>query len=47
MELVAGRPSLLDDLISHRFPLSDFEEAFERLRHPHTATTKVLLQHGA
>lgn len=47
VDLVAGRPALLDDLISHRFPLSDFEQAFERLRDPHTATTKVLLQHGA
>ncbi len=46
VRLVADKPGLLDDLISHRFPLSNFEQAFERLRDPDAPTIKALLEHG-
>ena len=46
VQIVAANPRLLDDLVSHRFALADFEEAIEQLRDPSAATTKALLEHG-
>ena len=46
MALVASGRLRLDDLVSQRFPLERFEEAFALLEDPQAHNIKVVLEHG-